>query len=118
MPSPRVVQLAREFLASEKPVAVLGGAAGIVVDSGGAAGRTLAADAALAPAVRAAGGTVADQPIHADGSLVSARLPADFEAFAKRVVQEFSRQLEEGDVDSMSEQSFPASDPPGSYFTQ
>ena len=44
---PRVVQLAREFLASDKPVAAFGGALNVILEAGGVAGRTLAAHAPL-----------------------------------------------------------------------
>ena len=109
---PRLVQLTREFLASEKPVAVIGGALEVIINAGGAAGRTLAASRQLKPALEAAGGKSADGPIHADGSLVSAAKTADIEAFAAEVVRQFAGHLEERAVDEMSEQSFPASDPP------
>ena len=111
---PRLVQLTREFLASEKPVAALGGAAAAILQARGAAGRTLAIDGSLVAALESAGGKASDQPIHSDGSLVSAKAGADIDSFAARVVSEFTRSLEERDVDEMSEQSFPASDPPAS----
>jgi putative intracellular protease/amidase len=108
---PRLVQLVREFLASEKPVAVLGNALRVVLNAGGAAGRTVAATGRLKAIVEAAGGKPGAEPLAVDGSLVTAT-GADVDAFASRVVQEFSRCLEEHEVDGMSEQSFPASDPP------
>ena len=108
----RVVQLMREFLASEKPVAVGRAALSWVIAAGGAAGRSLAADAEHKGAVEAAGGKLTGTPIHTDGCLVSARSDASEEAFASQVLRDFSRLLDERDVDAMSEQSFPASDPP------
>ena len=108
----RVVQLMREFLASEKPVAAARAALSWVIAAGGAAGRSLAADEGQKAAVEAAGGRRAGTPIHTDGSLVSASSEASEEEFASQVVRDFSRLLDERDVDAMSEQSFPASDPP------
>jgi putative intracellular protease/amidase len=109
----RLVQLAREFLASEKPVAAIGGALSMIIRAGGAAGRSLAAGEVLRPAVESAGGKLVDRPVQADGCLITATEQADAESFAAQVVREFSRLLDERDVDAMSEQSFPASDPPG-----
>lgn len=77
-PDARVVQLIREFLASEKPVAGFGAMLPLVLEAGGAA---------------------------LEGK-------AEPEAFAAEVVRDFTRLLDERDVDAMSEQSFPASDPP------
>ena len=69
-------------------------------------------DESLKAALETAGGKPADEPIHADGTLISATSGADVSAFAATVVEELTRALEEQDVDAMSEQSFPASDPP------
>ena len=111
-PHPRLVQLVREFLASEKPVAAIGGAVAAIVQAGGAAGRTLAAGRKLKDAVESAGGRWVDAPVHSDGCLISARPDTDAAAFAIDVVREFAGALDEREVDTMSEQSFPASDPP------
>ena len=78
---PRLTQLVREFLLSEKPIAAAGAAAQLV---------------------RAAGG----EPRVTGGDDLSAR------DFATRVVAEFSHCLEDRDLDEVSEESFPASDPP------
>ena len=108
----RVVQLMREFLASEKPVAARGAALAWVIAAGGAAGRSVSIDTALNREGEAAGGKPADTPVSTDGCLISASSEASPEAFASQVVRDFARLLEERDVDAMSEQSFPASDPP------
>jgi hypothetical protein len=78
---PRLTQLVREFLLSEKPIAAAG------------SGRDL---------VREAGG----EP------RVAASDDMESSDFADRVVTELSQCLEDHDVDEMSEESFPASDPP------
>jgi protease I len=109
---PRLTQLLREFLVSEKPVAATGAAVGMVVSAGGAAGRTCAVDESLKAVMETAGGKTSEEPIHVDGNLISAVSGADVSAFAAKVVDEFTRAMEEQDVDAMSEQSFPASDPP------
>ena len=108
----RLVQLAREFLVSDKPLAAFGGGLTVLQEAGGGAGHAVAADGEFKSAVEEAGGTAVDEPISVDDALITAGSSADVEAFAKRVVQEFSDRLEERDLDEMSELSFPASDPP------
>ena len=111
---PSLVQLAREFLVSEKPVAAFGAAVGVLLESGGAAGRTVAApgDGSLKEALETSGASCVDEPIHADEGLVTASKSANIDEFAARVVREFATRLEEREVDEMSDMSFPASDPP------
>lgn len=109
---PRLVQLVREFLASEKPVAAFGGGVSVILEAEGAVGRTVAAHGQLKSAVETAGGTGVEDSVYADGSLITARGSTDVEEFASRVVREFSNHLEERELDEMSESSFPASDPP------
>jgi putative intracellular protease/amidase len=109
---PRLVQLVREFLVSEKPVAAIGTGVGVVIEAGGAAGRTLTADKPLTPAAETSGATLVDESVHTDGCLISARSGAGVEEFSRVVAKEFARQLEEEHLDEMSAQSFPASDPP------
>jgi putative intracellular protease/amidase len=109
---PRLVQLTREFLASDKPVAALGGALTLVLESGGAAGRTVAAPGPLIAPLEAAGAKCIDEPVHVDDMLITARGSADLESFASVVAHELSNRLEERDLDETSDLSFPASDPP------
>ena len=80
---PRLAQLAREFLLSEKPIAAHGGAVGLLHELGGV-----------------------------DESLIMASASSSIDEFVTRVIREFSERLEERDVDEMSDLSFPASDPP------
>lgn len=47
-----------------------------------------------------------------DETLLAVRGGGDARAFAADVVREFAERLEEHDLDEMSDQSFPASDPP------
>lgn len=80
---PRIVQLTREFLVSDKPVCVYGGGIQVLHEAGGVEEDALIA----AP----------------DG---------DLREFALRVVRALTTQLDESQIDDMSDQSFPASDPP------
>ena len=80
---PRIVQLTREFLVSDKPVCVYGGGVQVLHEAGG---------------------------VEEDALIVA---PAgDISEFATRVVRALSTQLDESQIDDMSDQSFPASDPP------
>jgi putative intracellular protease/amidase len=108
----RLVQLVREFLVSDKPLAAFGRAVRMVVEAGGAGGRSLAASDDLRPAIEQAGARVVDADIHVDETLITARNTAEPDQFARTVVRELATRLEEGAVDEMSELSFPASDPP------
>jgi hypothetical protein len=108
----RLTQLVREFLVADKPVAALGMALRTILESGGVAGRQVAADDALRGAVEEAGATCVSAPIEVEEALITARSNVDVKEFAERVVMEFSERLEDRDVDEMSELSFPASDPP------
>jgi putative intracellular protease/amidase len=80
---PRLVQLMREFLVSDKPVAVFGGGVQVLHEAGGVEEDALIADP-----------------------------NGDVGQFATRVVAELTGRLEEAQLDDMSDQSFPASDPP------
>jgi hypothetical protein len=80
---PRIVQLTREFLLSDKPVCVYGGGIQVLHEAGGVEEDALVAQA--------------------DG---------DLKEFALRTVRALTTQLDERQIDEMSDQSFPASDPP------
>ena len=109
---PRVVQLAREFLAADKPVAAYGSAISLILAAGGAAARTIACPESLKAPLESAGGTCAKTPLHVDDTLITASDQAGAANFAAEVVRVFSSHLEERAVDEMSDLSFPASDPP------
>lgn len=108
----RVVQLVREFLASDKPVAAFGSALSAILAAGGATGRSIATHHPLGAELQGAGSTCVDEAICVDEALITAGGHAPVAEFAARVVQELSERLEERAVDEMSDLSFPASDPP------
>ncbi len=83
--SNQLVQLVREFLLSDKPIAAFGAGATVLERAGGA---------------------------DADVVLIETGEGADAGEFARRAAAALARHLEEREVDEMSEQSFPASDPP------
>lgn len=108
----RATQLVREFMASDKPVAIFGEALTLLLEAGGSAGRAVAADAEQGAVLEGAGASLADGPINVDDALITAASSADVQTFANTVVRAFSERLEDRAVDEMSELSFPASDPP------
>jgi len=106
------LQLVREFMAADKPVAAIGDGARMLLAADAVAGRSVAATAELAEEVRAAGGEVVDAPVHVDDKLVTSRGDADRGALNAAIVREFANRIDEARVDDLSAQSFPASDPP------
>jgi protease I len=108
------VQFVREFVASDKPVGAIGNGARLLIAADAVGGRRLTSSLELAGEVHQAGGEWVDQAVEVDESLVTGRSSADLPVFTDRLVREFSRAIEQRQTDQLSEQSFPASDPPPS----
>ena len=72
----------------------------------------VAVGAQAADDVRAAGAEVVDRAVHVDGKLITARDSHDLEEVTEAILREFANRVDEARVDQLSEQSFPASDPP------
>jgi protease I len=112
----RAVQLVREFMAADKPVAAIGDGVRLLMAADAIAGRVVAAPAALAADVRRAGGELADAPVHVDEKLLTASGEGEGQGEPTRLtatmMREFANRVDEARVDQLSEQSFPASDPP------
>jgi protease I len=106
------VQFVREFMAADKPVAAICHGAWLLVEADAVAGRKLTSWPSLKTDIENAGGTWIDEAVCVDGDLITSRKPEDIPAFNKRILAEFSAQIVDREVDRMSEQSFPASDPP------
>lgn len=104
------VQLVRDFMERDKPVAVLGDGVALLVAADAVRGRTVAAGS-LADSVRGAGGATEDRTVTVDQKLVTARDTSDLATFADRLVTLLAQTVEETRLDRMVEQSFPASDP-------
>jgi protease I len=108
----KAVQFVREFMAADKPVAAICHGAWLLVEADAVAGRKLTSWPSLKTDINNAGGEWVDEAVVVDGDLITSRKPADIPAFAQRLLAEFSTQIQEREVDRVSEQSFPASDPP------
>jgi protease I len=109
---PAAVQFVREFMLSEKPVAAICHGPWLLVEAGAVAGRTLTSWPSIKTDIRNAGGEWVDQPVAIDDRLITSRKPSDIPAFSAAIVKQFANRIEEARVDELSEQSFPASDPP------
>ena len=106
------VQFVREFMLSDRPVAAICHGAWMLVEAGAVAGRTLTSWPSLATDIRNAGGEWVDETVRIDDKLITSRKPEDLPRFCAAIVKEFARSFEDARVDSVGEQSFPASDPP------
>ena len=109
---PAAVQFVREFMLADKPVAAICHGPWLLVEAAAVSGRTLTSWPSLKTDIRNAGGQWVDQPVTIDDRLITSRKPADIPAFSAAIVKQFASRIEEARVDEMSEQSFPASDPP------
>jgi protease I len=108
----KAVQLVREFMMAEKPVAAICHGPWMLVEAGAVSGRTLTSWPSLQTDIRNAGGQWVDEVVHVDEALVTSRKPEDLPKFCAAIVREFANRMDQRTVDSLGEQSFPASDPP------
>jgi protease I len=108
----RALQFVKEFMAADKPVAAIGEGVDLLVAGDSVAGRIVAAGSDRAEAIRAAGGEIAPKSVHVDEKLLTAKGGSDLAELNTVMLREFANRVDEGRVDQLSEQSFPASDPP------
>ena len=109
----QAVQFVREFMLSEKPVAAICHGPWMLVEANAVAGRTLTSWPSLKTDIRNAGGDWVDEVVRVDDRLITSRTPEDLPRFCATIVREFANaKSADAQVDSVSEQSFPASDPP------
>jgi protease I len=106
------VQFVREFMLADKPVAAICHGPWLLVEADAVAGRRLTSWPSLRTDIRNAGGDWVDEKVIIDDLLVTSRKPADIPAFNAAMLHEFGSGLDDRHVDEVSEQSFPASDPP------
>lgn len=108
----KAVQFVREFMLADKPVAAICHGPWMLVEAGAVAGRTLTSWPSLKTDIQNAGGAWVDEVVKVDDRLITSRKPEDLPRFCATMVKEFESRIEERKQDSVSEQSFPASDPP------
>jgi protease I len=97
---------------ADKPVAAICHGPWLLVEAGAVGGRRLTSWPSLQTDIRNAGGEWVDDAVLVDDRLVTSRKPADIPAFNAAILREFASRMDERQVDELSEQSFPASDPP------
>jgi intracellular protease, PfpI family len=108
----RAVQLVREFMLADKPVAAICHGPWLLVEANAVAGRTLTSWPSLRTDINNAGGEWVDQPVQLDDNLVTSRKPDDLPQFCAAILKRFASEIQERAMDEVIEQSFPASDPP------
>jgi protease I len=109
----QAVQFVREFMLADKPVAAICHGPWMLVEANAVAGRTLTSWPSLKTDIRNAGGDWVDEPVRVDDRLITSRKPDDLPRFCASIVREFAHAPRgTASMESVSEQSFPASDPP------
>lgn len=107
----RAVELVRDFMVHDKPVASICHGPWMLVEAGCARGRTMTSYPSLRTDIRNAGGDWVDRPVAVDQKLVTSRTPGDLPEFCEQLVASIAGAVAERSLDRMVEQSFPASDP-------
>lgn len=105
------VRFASTMLEMNKPVAAICHAAWLLVETGLVRGRTLTSYPSLRTDLENAGANWVDREVSLDERLLTSRDPGDLPAFCEALVSLISDSIDERKLDSMVEQSFPASDP-------
>lgn len=106
------VSFVRAFMDADKPVAAIAHGPWMLVEADRVRGRSLTSWPSLRTDIQNAGGIWVDRPVETDQQLVTTRGPADLPAFSKKLLTLFARAIDDRRLDSVVEQSFPASDPP------
>lgn len=88
---PGAVAFVRAFVGSGKPVGAIGHGPWTLVEADVVRGRTLTSSPSIHTDVRNAGGTVLDQEVVTDHSLVTSRGSDDLPAFCSTIVEWFAK---------------------------
>ena len=88
--NPKAVEFVKHFFDAGKPVAAIGYGPWMVIEAGGASGRTLTSSPSLQTDIRNAGGLWVDQEVATDQGLVTSRKPDEIKAFNKTMIEEFA----------------------------
>ena len=107
-----VVQLVREMAMVDKPLVAVGTAVRLLVAADAVRGRTVAGPDAMRAEVEEAGGHWGPDASASDGRVFTAREAGASRELVSRIVGSVAKASGEMQVDRLSEQSFPASDPP------
>ena|SRR5436309_3544346 len=88
--NPKAVEFVKHFFDTGKSVAAICHGPWMVIEAGGASGRTLTSWPSLKTDIRNAGGMWVDQEVATDQGLVTSRKPDDIKAFNKKMIEEFA----------------------------
>lgn len=88
---PKVLAIAREFFAVDKPVAAICHGPQILVSADLLRGRKATAYQAVAPELKEAGAEYSDEEVVVDGNLITSRKPSDIPAFLRAVRETFGK---------------------------
>ena len=86
-----MVDLARDAMASGKPVAAICHGPQLLISADALRGRTLTCWPSIAIDVKNAGGLYVDKPVVEDGNLITSRKPDDVPAFSEAIIRALSR---------------------------
>ena len=86
-----MVDLAREAMEANKPVAAICHGPSLLISSNSLKGRTLTCWPSIAVDVKNAGGRYVDKPVVEDGNLITSRKPDDVPVFTEAIIKALSR---------------------------
>ncbi len=86
----KVVEFAKEFMRSNKPIAAICHAAWLLIETGCLQGRKLTSWPSLKTDLENAGALWFDAEVINDHGLVTSRMPGDLPAFNRKMVEEFA----------------------------
>jgi protease I len=85
------VELIRRFAEAGKPVAAICHGPWLLVEADVLRGRRATSWASIRTDLRNAGATVVDQPVVADGNIITSRMPNDVPAFTQALIEAIER---------------------------
>lgn len=86
---PQAVEFARAFVEQGKPIAAICHGPWLLIEAGGARGRTMTAHHSLKTDLRNAGAKWVDEPVVVDQGLVTSRTPEDLPYFNEKMIAAF-----------------------------
>jgi protease I len=86
-----MVDLARDAMDSNKPVAAICHGPSLLISSNSLRGRTLTCWPSIAIDVKNAGGRYVDKPVVEDGNLITSRRPDDVPVFSEAIIRALSK---------------------------
>ena len=84
---PAAVDIARRFLAAQKPVAAICHGPQVLIATGLLRGRSATCSGPLADELREAGVNYVDQELVVDGNLITSRLPSDLPLLVREILR-------------------------------